>query len=48
MPRRPFRFFDPTGMSRLYWSNLPDAKSPRDGTSALCNSLTTADLPIPE
>src|ERR1700729_2692942 len=35
-------------MSRLYWSNLPDAKSPRGGTSTLCSSLTTEDLPIPE
>ena len=26
-------------MSRLYWSNLPDAKRPRGGTSALCSSL---------
>ena len=36
------------GMSRLYWSNLPEAKSPRGGTSALCSSLTTEDLPMPE
>ena len=36
------------GMSRLYWSNLPDAKRPRGGTSTLCNSCTTEDLPIPE
>ena len=35
------------GMSRLYWSNLPAAKRPRGGTSALCSSLTTADLPMP-
>src|SRR5580698_155858 len=35
-------------MSRLYWSNLPDANRPRDGTSTLCSSLTTEDLPIPE
>src|SRR5215468_5965781 len=35
-------------MSRLYWSNLPDAKRPRGGTSDLCSSLTTEDLPIPE
>jgi len=34
------------GMSRLYWSNLPDAKRPRGGTSGLWSSLTTADLPI--
>src|SRR6478736_1761183 len=36
------------GMSRLYWSNLPDANSPRGGTSALCSSFTTEDLPMPE
>src|SRR6266851_4442853 len=36
------------GMSRLYWSNLPDANRPRGGTSALCSSFTTEDLPIPE
>ena len=36
------------GMSRLYWSNLPDANRPRCGTSALCSSFTTEDLPIPE
>ena len=36
------------GISRLYWSNLPAAKSPRGGTSALCSSLTTEDLPTPE
>src|ERR1700757_813865 len=35
-------------MLRLYWSNLPDANKPRSGTSALCNSLTTEDLPTPE
>src|ERR1700676_616957 len=35
-------------MSRLYWSNLPDAKRPRGGTSTLWTSLTTEDLPIPE
>ena len=35
-------------MSRLYWSNLPEANSPRDGTSTLCSSLTTEDLPMPE
>src|SRR5438477_14367 len=35
-------------MSRLYWSNLPDAKSPRGGTSTLWSSLTTEDLPMPE
>ena len=35
-------------MSRLYWSNLPDAKRPRGGTSGLWSSLTTEDLPIPE
>ena len=35
-------------MSRLYWSNLPDAKRPRGGTSTLWSSLTTEDLPIPE
>src|SRR5215472_9698414 len=35
-------------MSRLYWSNLPDAKRPRGGTRGLWSSLTTADLPIPE
>src|SRR5258706_1389538 len=35
-------------MSRLYWSNLPDAKSPRGSTSTLCSSLTTEDLPMPE
>jgi len=26
------------GMSRLYWSNLPEAKSPRGVTSTLCSS----------
>ncbi|MNY03243.1 hypothetical protein D3C86_1358550 [compost metagenome] len=36
------------GISRLYWSNLPDANSARGGTSARCNSLTTEDLPMPE
>src|SRR5260370_29619849 len=35
-------------MSRLYWSNLPDANRPRGGTSALCSSFTTEDLPMPE
>src|SRR5215470_17355650 len=35
-------------MSRLYWSNLPEAKRPRGGTSTLCSSLTTEDLPMPE
>ena len=35
-------------MSRLYWSNLPDAKRPRGKTSILWSSLTTEDLPIPE
>src|SRR2546427_5990171 len=35
-------------MSRLYWSNLPEAKRPRGGTSTLCSSLTTDDLPMPE
>jgi hypothetical protein len=35
-------------LKRLYWSNLPDAKRPRGGTSALCSSWTTADLPMPE
>src|SRR5260370_21280047 len=35
-------------MSRLYWSNLPDAKRPRGGTSTLWSSLTTEDLPMPE
>src|ERR1700722_9753957 len=35
-------------MSRLYWSNLPDAKRPRDGTCTLWSSLTTDDLAIPE
>src|SRR6476469_5792379 len=35
-------------MSRLCWSNLPDANSPRGGTSTLCSSLTTDDLPMPE
>ena len=36
------------GMSRLYWSNLPDANRPRGGTSGLWSSFTTADLPMPE
>ncbi len=36
------------GMSRLYWSNLPEAKRPRRGTSTLCSSFTTDDLPMPE
>ena len=36
------------GMSRLYWSNLPEANRPRDGTRALCSSFATEDLPIPE
>src|SRR6267142_1442600 len=36
------------GTSRLCWSNFPEAKRPRGGTSALCNSLTTDDLPMPE
>jgi len=31
-------------MSRLYWSNLPDANRPRGGTSALCSSFTTEDF----
>ena len=31
-------------MSRLYWSNLPDAKRPRGGTSGLWSSLTTDGL----
>src|SRR5215475_11299196 len=35
-------------MSRLYWSNLPEAKRPRGGTSTLCSSSTTEDLPMPE
>ena len=35
------------GMSLLYWSNLPAAKSPR-GTSTLCSSFTTEDFPTPE
>ena len=35
------------GMSRLYWSNLPDANPPRGGTSAFCSSLTSEDLPMP-
>src|SRR6476619_2737293 len=35
-------------MSRLYWSNLPDANKPRGGTSGLWSSLTTDDLPMPE
>src|SRR5580700_11143134 len=34
-------------MSRLYWSDLPDANKPRGGTSGLWSSLTTADLPMP-
>ena len=36
------------GISRLYWSNLPEANRPRGGTSTLCSSFTTEDLPIPE
>jgi len=36
------------GMSRLYWSNLPEANRPRGGTSTLCSSFTTEDLPMPE
>jgi peptide chain release factor 3 len=40
--------YDLLAMSRLYWSNLPDAKRPRGGTSTLCSSLTTEDLPITE
>src|SRR5882672_8518698 len=35
-------------MSRLYWSNLPDPNRPRGGTSTLCSSFTTDDLPMPE
>ncbi len=31
-------------MSRLYWSNLPEANRPRGGTSTLCSSLTTDGL----
>ncbi|MNL65013.1 hypothetical protein D3C87_1892920 [compost metagenome] len=36
------------GISRLYWSNLPEANNPRGGTSTRCSSLTTEDLPMPE
>jgi len=36
------------GMSRVYWSNFPDAKRARGTTRTLCNSCTTADLPMPE
>jgi AraC family transcriptional regulator len=35
-------------MSRLYWSNLPAAKSPRGATRTLFSSLTIDDLPMPE
>ena len=35
------------GMSRLYWSNLPDANRPRGGTSAFWSSFTSEDLPMP-
>ena len=34
-------------MSRLYWSNLPEANSPRGGTSALCSSWTSDGLADP-
>ena len=34
-------------ISPRYWSNLPAAKRPRDGTSPVCSSWTTADLPMP-
>ncbi len=36
------------GMSRLYWSNLPDANKLRCATSIFCNSFTTDDFPTPE
>jgi TPR repeat protein len=37
-------------MNNLGWlyQTGKDAKSPRGGTSTLCNSCTTEDLPIPE
>ena len=35
-------------MSRLYWSNFPEAKRPRGGTRTLCSSFTREDLPTPE
>ncbi len=36
------------GMSRLYWSNLPEAKMPRGSVNTPWSSLTTDDLPTPE